>query len=67
MVEELAILILVDGGSLVLLLGWVVLAEILCPLGSSSAGGPEGDGARAADRQTVISFFPASQCQKKKQ
>ena len=31
-----------------LLFGWFVLAEILRPLGSSSAGGPEGDGARAA-------------------
>ena len=47
-VKVLAILILVDRSSLVLLLGWFVLAEILCPLGSSSAGGPKGDGARAA-------------------
>ena len=60
-VEVLAILILVDGGSLVLLLGWFVLAEILRPLGSSS-GGPEGDGARAADGEAVISVIPMSQC-----
>ena len=47
-IEVLAILVLVDQSSFVPLLGWFILAEILCPLGSSSAGGPEGDGARAA-------------------
>ena len=42
-----------------LLLGWFVLAEILCPLGSSSSGGPEGDGARAARMGNggIITFF----------
>ena len=64
MIEVLALLILVDVGSLVFLLGWFVLAEILCPLGSSSAGGPEGDGARAADGETVISVIAMSQCQR---
>ena len=65
LVEILAILVLVDGSSLVLLLGWFVLAEILCPLGSSSSGGPEGDRARAArmGNEGIITLFPASQCQ----
>ena len=62
MIEVLAILVLVDGSSLVLLLGWFVLSEILRPLGSSSSGGPEGDGARAADGEAVISVIAVSQC-----
>ena len=71
MIEVLAILILVDGSSFVLLLGWFVLAEILRPLGSSSSGGPEADGARAAvmghgnvGREVIIIVLPLSQCQK---
>ena len=65
MIEVLAILILVDGGSFMLLLGWFVLSEILRPLGSSSAGVPEGDGARAAVMGNGgIIFFPACECQK---
>ena len=65
MIEVLAILILVDGSSLLLLFGWFVLTKILCPLGSSSSGGPEGDGARAArmGNEGIITLFPASQCQ----
>ena len=64
MIEVLALLILVDVGSLVLLLGWFVLSKILRPLGSSSAGGPEVDGARAADGAAVISAIAVSQCQR---